>query len=530
MQTRAADEGPSSGGSFAPRIGGQPSTENIVIEERYDPKLLRAVAKKYNIDSTKSLVKAYNATTDRDERAVLLGWLRKYDERNDVFLKPKAVFEYAELANIVSRPGHDDDIPTNLIHALCSCICQENFRRPNFAVALCRTLELADPSTYGGVAQLMVVAKKLLSSISPEPKLTRKNFAKYEATFVALQQTFFLLHKTNQNDIEEEEKQQLRRAIAEKVTEMKLSCNYYPVNFHFTALRQAVERLLPKNPSSHVSQAIWCGFCGFLYIFQCLRNLMKLDIDPAAIEVAYKRGRVAVDNMGVSKRPWFDAFHSLMAARIEASKEEMEFSLFGSECHTAMESQRKIKGDDLKTLRFSILQEMRQLANKTPSAIVRKEVTMKLLTLTNGQATFEEWFDDADIFTAFLDALHEIHTMSDDNRETTEALQKMQQSCEGCARSTFRAWLGGYAMEDKLKMRRQQEAHAERNKVFVEIGRDVGYVPLNRVWSNIKDLKEKYKHDSFAKVSSHCDKLSTELGSCLFRRRLLCSEQKADIT
>ena len=63
-----------------------------------------------------------------------------------------------------------------------------------------------------------------------------------ESTFLALQQTFFLLREANQNDIDEE-KQELRRTVAEKETTMKLSCKHYPVSFHFKAPRQAVERL-----------------------------------------------------------------------------------------------------------------------------------------------------------------------------------------------------------------------------------------------------------------------------------------------
>ena len=68
-------------------------------------------------------------------------------------------------------------------------------------------------------------------------------------------------------------------------------------------------------------------------------------------------------------------------------------------------------------------------------------------------------------------------------------------------------------MEEKLEMRHEQEAHSEHNKIFVEIAQDVGYVPLDTIRSNTEDLKGKYKHDSFAKVSSRFNTASSELWS-----------------
>ena len=295
---------------------------------------------------------------------------------------------------------------------------------------------------------------------------------------------------------------------------MELSCKHYPVSFHFKALRQATERLKDEDAASRAAQTkqyAMCGLCGFVDVFHFLRNLARGDIDPAAIEEAYVRNQAAIDNMGVAKRPWFDHLRSLMAKRLETSKDETKLGHFKSEFDAAMESQQKtIKGDDLKALRFGIIQELRQLAIQTSSTIVRKEVTTKLLTLAATRAIFEEWFDDEDVFTAFLDALHEIHTTDDDNHETAEAFRQMQQSCKGRAGSTLRAWMGGGVMEDKFEMRDQQEACAQRNKVFVKIGRDVGYVPLHTIRSNIEDLKERYKHDNFAKVSNRFYVVSTE--------------------
>ena len=514
MQAQAPDEGPSDIGISASQTAGQPVVEDSTAAGRYDPKFLRTIALKRNIDSTKSLVEAYNAATDNSERAVLLGWLLEYDEQSEDCLKPRAVLEYSELTKIAPRSVHDKGLLRSLVRTLCSCVRQGEYLKPDFAVALHRALVHVDPFLCGGVAELVFVAKKLLSSLSPEPKLSAENCADREATFLALHQALYLVHEANRIGIREEEKKELRRSIAEKQKEIDPLNECYPVKFHFEVLRQALERLKLKDPSSQVTQAMWCGLCGFLHVFHCFRNLLSLDIDPAAITNAFSRLRRETVAFGVSRRPWFDVLRTLMAARLEASKDETKLPLFVSEYDAAMESQRTtVKRDDLKALRFGILQETRQLASQTSSEIVRREAAKKLLTLTASRAIFEEWFDDADIFTAFLDALHEIHTASGDNRETAEAFWQMQRSCEGRAGSTFKVWLGDDAMEHKLEMRHQQHACPERKSVFVKIARSVGYVPLDTLRSNAKDLKERYKHDSFAKVSSLSDGVSIKAGS-----------------
>ena len=505
MQARAADEGPSGGGSSAPRTGDRTVREDTAVtEERYDPKLLRAAAKKHNIDSTESLVAAYNSTTDEDERAVLLGWLRKYHERRADCLTPKAVVEYAALANVAPRSASEKDVVKDLIYDLSSCICEGDFLAPSFAAALHRALVLVDPSALDAVEQLVVVAMKLLGSLSPRPKLTRKTFAKHEATFLALHQAFFLLREANQALIDEEEKQELRRTVAQKERTMRLSCKHYPVSFHFKALRQAAERLKDEEAASRVAQAnqhAMCGLCAFVHVFHFLRNLARGDIDPTALEDAYERNRAAIDNMGVAKRPWFDSFRSLMAKRLEASKDETTLELFGSSYHAAMKHQRNVRdGEDLKALRYGIVRELRTLALEGPSEDARIEAATKLVDLATQQAISEGWSDDIDILVALLDAVCELHGSGQRNEDIRNALLAIQRSCTGHARGAFSEWLGEGSVEDKLAARSPQRAVAENNDLCTKIGREVGYIPLAVMNSKGEELRKRYLRDDFATV------------------------------
>ena len=505
MQGRAPDEGPSGGGPAASKVdeGRQSITANAAAKERHDPKRLRAVAKKYVIDSTKSLVTAYNTALD-DERAVLLGWLRNYDERSDECLKPKTVLEYAELAKITPRSLEDKGILKNLVCSLRSCIRPREFVEEHVAAALCMALELADPSTYGGVGVLVVVSRRLLNSLSREPRLTRENFAEHEATFLALRRTLLLISEKRQSGVYETEKRELRQSIAEKETEMELSCKHYPVSFHFKTLRQAVERIETEDASSylaHAMQHIGCGLCGFLYVLHCIRDLAKGDIDPVAVQDAYSKARAAIANVGVSKKPWFDSFKNLMISRQEVSKDETKLALFETNYDAAMKHQRNVtNAEDLKALRYGIVRELRTLALEGLSENAQDVATAKLVNLATDQAVDEGWTDDGDILIALLDAIYELHGIGRCDEDAKNALLVLHKSCKGFAEKALTEWMGGNSMEEKLRERSPQRATVELKDLCIKIGRDMGYIPLAIAELQGEELRSRYLRDDFATV------------------------------
>ena len=504
---QAPDEGPSELVVPASGIGGRPVTKRSTVGQRDDPRYLRAVAMKYNIDSTKSLVAAYNKTTDKDERAVLLKWLRNYGRRSEECLRLESVLEYSELCKIKSRSTHEDDILGDLVDGLCSCLRQTQFLKPNTAIALCRTLTHADPSSYGGTAQLVNVAKNLLGTLSPWLTLTIKNFAKHKATFQALHQTFFLLHMSNRNDIDEREKQDLLRAIAAKENELELSCKYYPVRFHFKALRQAVERLELRDAPSKLTQAMRCVACGLyalLHVFHCFRNLARCDIDPAAIADACEKSRTYFVDMGVSREAWFDSFRTLMVARLSASKTEMDLEHFGLAYRAAIEEQRTTRDrEDSKALRFGIIQELGVLVNKGSPEHVRRDIALKLTELTARQAVDGGWIDDDDVLVALLDVLRELDAITECNEETKEAFRVLYESCKSGASKELTELMETKDTEDIPRNETSQALKKERKDLCTEIGRDMGYIPPAVMNSNKEDLRRTYLKDDFATVISY---------------------------
>ena len=523
MQTRASDEGPSAGGPSASGSGGRSRLQDSNFQERDASKFLRGLAKKHDIVSTTSLVAAYNATRDRNERNTLLGWLRKYVRKSDECLKPEFVLEYAELAKVVPVFEQDADVLRKLVYDLSSLIRPGEFLNEDVAKALFSALTWTDSAVYNDTAQLTDLGLDLLLSLSSKPRLTKQNFLKYEANFLCIHQVLFLLQSIGRGHLLEEEKKEFRREIAKKKEEMERSSMYYPVSFHFELIQQAVERLETRNAPSILTRVGRCLTFGLylgMHAILIFGKLARCDIDCTSIEDAYRKGRAAIANAGVLEREWYDILQILTAARLRAHKEEQKCELLVLAYDTAMEGQHKaIRKNEQKALRCGIIHEMRLLAQeKDSSQDGRKEATTKLLELTTNQAISDNWIRDADILIEILDALHMVHSLCEQNQEIAEAIRKIQRSCDERAKRTFTAWLDGNTLEEKLRMQRQEVMNEEHEDMFTKISADIQLLRPSIIPSNIEDLKRTYLNN-FAAVSA-CHVVSIKYKSCLRRRCL----------
>ena len=370
MQYQPLDEELPVGGPSASESGGRPYLPDLNIQQRYHSKLLRALARKHDIVSTKSLVAAYNATTDENERSVLLVWLREYGQRSDECLEANAVLESAELAEIAPVFEQDGDILRQLVYVLRSRIRPDEFLDEYTAKDQFSGLTWMDTTAYDDLAQLIALVKKLLFSLSSEPRLNKHNFAKNEANFLALYQVLFLLQSIGRGYVLEEEKNDLRQVVAQKRVLLELSVLYYPVFFHFKLVQQAVERSEIEDAPfrhTHAKRHTASGLYGEGFHF--LRVLAGDDIDPISIEDPYRRGRAAIVNAEVSERKWYDILQILTVARIRVLKKEKTCEIFLFALEAAMEGRRKTtRENEQKALKSGITQELKLLASDKDSS------------------------------------------------------------------------------------------------------------------------------------------------------------------
>ena len=508
MQAQVLDEESSVGEPSIFEDRSHPCPPNSDVQELHDPEFLRVVSKERSIDSTKSLVAAYNATTDKSERGVLLPWLRQYNTRSEECLRPQTVFEYAELAKIVPRTGQDKRLLRDFIGALHCHLrkCKGEFLHENLAKALFSSLTWIESSVCDKPGQLRILAADLVSSLSSRVELTGQNFFQYEATFLAIHQVFLLLHEIRRYKLLEDEKEKFRQAIEQKKKEMKSSMQHYPVRFNFELIQQAVERLETEDAPSRItqagSQALSVLHSG-VHILHLLRDLAVWRIDPAAVKEAYMKCRDTIAKGRVSEKQWYDLLQTLTATRLHALRTSANIELFNNVYEMVMEAQKKIKhGEEKKALTYGIIQEIKMLANQGSCADLRKEATTKLIEVATNTAVLESWNDDSDLLVALLVAVHESHMIGEYKPRTAEALREMVRFCPDHARKTLATWLDGATMEAKLQMQLQIQTNPQCREIFVSIGRDVGYLPLATIRENVEDLKKKYLHDNFAKVNA----------------------------
>ena len=507
MQEQALDEESSAGRPSEAEELSCPCPPKLDTQELNDRRLLRAISKECNIDSTNSLVAAYNAMANGVERNVLFRWLRQYNTRNEESSRPHTVFEYAELAKIVPRTGQDKHLLRDFVRVLCHrlCECKGEFLHENVTKALLSSLTWVESSVYDEPGQLRNLAIDLMSSLPSRVELTGQNFSQYEATFLAIHQVFFLLHVIGRHRLLEDKKKQLRQAIKQKREEMESSRRHYPVRFYFDLIQQAVERLETEDAPSSIAQAgrtAISALHGGVHILHLLRDLACVDINPVAVKDAYKTCRDVIANRRVSEKQWYDLLQVLIAARLCALKAAEKIDLFTCAYGFVMEEEKKIEHkDDQNALRYGIIQEIRILANQASCEDVREMATTKLVELATNHAVLESWNYDSDLLIALLDAVHEIHLIAECKQRTTEALRKMNCCCREHARETVTMWLGDDTMEDKLQMQEQTNTDCKK-ELFISIGGKVGYLPITTIRDNVEELKKKYQHDNFAKVNS----------------------------
>ena len=508
MQVQVVEEEPTAGGPSEVEEHNCAYSPHSDVQELNDPKLLRAVSKKLNIDSTKSLVSAYNSTTDKTERSVLLPWLRQYNTRNEEFSRPETFLDYAELAKVVPCTSQDEGLLRDFVRALCrrSHECEGEILHENVAKALFSSLTWIESSVCDEPGQLRNLATDLMSSLSSRLELTRQNFSAYEASFLAIHQVFFLSHIISRGRMPEEDQNDLRRAIVMKRKEMRRSITYYPVRFYFELIQQAIERLETEDAPSRITSAgrfAVSGLWGAAHTLHFFRRLAVGDINPAILKDLYMKLRDAIANAGVSQRQWYDLLQVLISARLCALKAPAKIELFISAYDFVMEKQSEMRhNEDQKALRYGIIQEIKMLANQGPCENVRQEATSKLIDLATNHAVGEGWNHDADLLLALLDALHEIHVTGECKPITADALLETVRLSQDHAKETLATWLGDDTMEDKLrKQQRREEANRECEKVFTSIGRNVGYLPLATIRANVEDLRSRYLAEDFAIVS-----------------------------
>ena len=500
MSSEEMQAGPSAGGCVGHGNGGGVGAQSTDQESALDRKL-RALLRQMSIDSTASLVRAYNGTATEQ---LLHKCLRIYSEKKWQYVNPDTVMEYVELCKMKPRTDDDKEILGEVVSVLTGRIPDGEFAVESVAEALYRSLLWTPPALFQeDVTKLVALADKLTASLHPTPRLTKTNFLAHEATFKALHEVFVLMQRTAREKVIMEEKKRFQSNLKAKRSSMGDSCKYYPVQYYFRLIEQSIQRLELDEEPAPTAEAVKCLICtgwGLLHIVYTARRMATGIFSPFDLRLQLSELRQLMDSREPAERQWYDLLQALCFAGRESVEDHQKLEIFEEGYKTVEAAVWKMRrcNKDGKALLFGLIQELRHLALSEGSGEVRRSGSSKLFALAETIST-SAWVKDKDIVEALLGSLHAFHSTGDDTAAALQSMQLIVSVDTPTVKRAVRDWLGGMSFEAKLgeAVRRPPEPSGD---LFCAIGREFNHIPLHEARNNVEQLKNRYRSDKFAKV------------------------------
>ena len=469
-----------------------------------DEKKLRALMRQKSVDSTTSLVQAYNGSLTGEVNRLLQQCLRIYSEKKEQCAHSDVVMEYAELCKIRPRTEDDKKLLREVISVLNGRIPDGDFAGENVAEALYRALLWTPPAVLQeNLTELTALADKLTASLHPTPRLTEANLLKHEATFMALHQVFVLMQSIARGRVSMDEKKRFQSRLRQKCASMRDSCTYYPVQYHFKLIEQSIQRLKLNEEISfaqNVYQCLYIFTCGFLYTFNIASRLMHFDVDPERLMELPGKLKELVADVDAAERQWYDLVLALCVAGRKTVEDSQKLEIFEDSYKAVEESVWKMRRNaDGKALLFGLMQELRRLTLAAGSSEVRTSGSSKLFALVDAVSQ-GSWVRDKQIVEALLCCLHAVHSRGNDAAATMRSSQQLIDAVKSeTVKKAVKQWMGDKQLDEKLR----EPVHASSEPtgvLFTAIGRVFNHIPLQEARANVELLTSRYRSDEFATV------------------------------
>ena len=505
MFSKEIQDGPSDGTAGGHQNGSGPEVRPAGQSDNVsDEKKLRALVREKSIDSTASLVRAYNGSATGETEHLLHKFLFIYCAKKEQYINPNTVIEYAELCKIKPRTDDDRELLHEVVLALTGRIPVGEFAAESVAEALYRSLLWTPPAIIQeDLTGLTALADKLTASLHPTPRLTEANFPSHEATFEALHEVFVLMQRTANKRVTVEQKKRFQSSLRAKRSSMGDSCKHYPVQYYFRLIEQSIQRLELDEEPSPILKAIHCLYiitCGFLHISHAVKQILKLDIDPSQLKALPGNLKELVADIDVAERQWYDLLQALSVAGKKTVEDHQKLEIFEESYKTVEATVWKMRrNEDGKALLFGLMQELRHLSLAQGSAEVSASGSSKLFALAEAVSN-SVWVKDKDIVEALLRCLHAVRSRGNDAEAALRFSQRLIDSVKSNAVSkAVREWTGDKSLEEKLR----EAVHSPpepTGQLFHAMSREIDLVPLEEAHSNIERLRILYQSKRFATV------------------------------
>ena len=474
--------------------------------ERYERRLLRRLAWKHEIDSTAQLVKAYNEVDDSEDRRILLKWLEEFAEKSQENGGVEVTLEYTQLAKIKPRRDGADRLLRSLFSDLYRVIPEDDYAKPEIATALHEALLFTHKKIIEDDTLLLPLAEQFLKSLSMHPDLQAVDFEGYRPTFVALHLIVFYLRETCYSGLYPEDKRMLLKEVARKRQELRNSFSYYPLRFHFTLIEQSIQRLATRE--NCISQALRCvtlGYCGIARLLHYSAEPPHLSIEPEALKKRFgDSGKNAMTCPAHQQAAMICLLQDLEAARVLVVRggEETVLDIFfeGLDALVKVQSNRK-RDVDLKMLRFGALYELSQILIHGKEN-VQKKAEKRFLELTENHILEEGWINDDDIFEVFFEEALRIRAKGEYAKRIDVFFEGLKKHFIGSGKESISQRIRfDESLQHSITLQSEQEKRLWYEGLCCQVGKEMGYIPIEEIRSNIEYLKERYCSNENVTVS-----------------------------
>ena len=388
--------------------------------KKSESRIMRELATREDVNSTSSLVKAYNQAESEEESKSLHQWLQRYSPYLDPGFARHAeggIFnEMSYLAGIKPRCEEDNELIRKTIRFLGQQITDISLDQCKTVGAFAAALDVVDESVFNGDPALLL---KLSNVLLGELDITQTAFIgaasnTHNMILFALYQTLLLVQSIAEPVAHGRQKQLWFQTVKTKLKNIADCQSHFPFFFQVKIVEQCLARLVMDSAVDlrDVPRRMMPILSGFCDIYSSVRKALTADIDLDRFMKGYKKIKKASADRG-NQRGWYDEFLKLNGAAL-LSSESADFDNDFMPCvQEAMEAQANFtRREDTNLLRFGIVAQLSYASLHGKSETFCTGAMTELVSLATRFLTYEGWDMEPAIIDAVLVALQEAHSSS----------------------------------------------------------------------------------------------------------------------
>ena len=382
-----------------------------------------------HINSTATLVAAYNTSEVDEERDVLFSRLEKYaewfEEHMHRHLQDGMLEEYAQLAGIMLRGNRDRKLLMRVLSSLGERAYQKRHTEPAVILAIAQFLQTVDENVFSGAsADLLDLTDDLLAKLNPRKNdFSKGNHNTHCAILFALHQTMLALQRISPHELDPNDEGGVYCQFKDKLQKILQRSMYYPTRFQALIVEENLRRLASDAPgiaSARTGRRLLSGLSGFGYVCRAVRAVLVADIDPEAIEMAYQLLKAACSSNSIQNSSWFECLSHLNEAVLVSVQDEEKLDALTKCTESILAALRQMRDlQDQKALLYGMICQLRVLALEGETSELRRSASQELMYVGTQCVACEGWDKESDIIETLLQALRDVH-LKGENRELTE--------------------------------------------------------------------------------------------------------------